>query len=164
MNGKVTLVLAATLVVAGCIGDTASEASESELETAEQSSQDATQVERTPADVHIEHDFTEGGGEVTFEVSKGTVAEVQRVYIDHRETAAGGVCLFQGEAEVLLEDPSGDVAFSTSTNGASYSSGDGNCAGNDQVVTQPPVQIEPGTWTATFQGQGLGTGHVVLQG
>lgn len=149
--------------LAGCIGETPSGAEEDEAVETTQTEANGSSAELQPADVHVTHDFTEGSDEVTIEVPEGTVAEVHHVFIAHHETASEGVCLFPTEAQVLLEDPSGEAAFSASTSGISYASGDGTC-GSDHHVSEPPVRIEPGTWTATFEGRGLGTGHVVLQG
>lgn len=163
VNASILVAVLAAGALAGCIGDAPSGVEEDGEVQTDQAEANGSSAELQPADVHVTHDFTEGSDEVTIEVPEGTVAEVRHVFIDHDETASEGVCVFPIEAKVVLEDPSGEAAFSASTSGVSYASGDGTC-GSDHHVSEPPVRIEPGTWTATFEGRGLGTGHVVLQG
>jgi PBP1b-binding outer membrane lipoprotein LpoB len=62
-------VLAIAVALAGCIGfpspDPAASNSQPDTEQG---------TDRAPADVHVSHDFRNGGGEERFEVEPGTVA------------------------------------------------------------------------------------------
>lgn len=158
----VGLVLAGGL--AGCVGDTAPRSPRPTSGDDQASASDA--IKRQPADVHLTHDFARGSGEVTFEVPEGTVAEVRHVYFAGAADPAdlATPCYFLPDARIVVTDPSGDVVL-TALSGAGANLQVSPCpASDDGQKKTGQVPLEPGTWTARFEGRGLGTGHVLLRG
>lgn len=163
-----TTILLATLLavgaVTGCIGDTSTDPGpSSDADVAPSSTSEATrEANLTPASVHITHDYTQGGGEKTFEVANGTYATTHQLYFGPaQDTDPIGICALPA-ASITVEDPSGDVVYEVGNTGGLQLAVGGCHTGTSQHGNF--TVLEPGTWTVVFEGQGAGTGHVVLEG
>lgn len=154
------LLLAAS--AAGCIGADGG----GDLETASDGDP-RVPVDTRTVSVQETHDFSEGGGEVTFEVPENaTVGEV-RLFFDYwpgnQEPQTTGVCSAQEELSIELVDPAGNTYEQISYEGLLALGSGAACGSQVQSVWEPGVPAAPGEWTITFSGQGFAIGNVVFQ-
>ncbi len=168
----VLLVLSAGMM-AGCIGadDGAVETTEADGadDTGSAGHGNASQQAPTLSE-HVTHSFTDDPTEVTVDIAPGTVvAEIELFFTGPPDADPIGeqthVCQPIDEPRIELVDPAGETILENVLTGSTHLSvGNPGCGPVLGQSYDSTVPIAAGTWTISFSGDGIATGHVVLQG